>query len=141
MSPRALVTVIGLCSAVLGCETRPFDSGRGKSDCSGQSCDVRVTVTCAGTACSTSVNLNTLHVEHGQSPKITWELTNSNYTFSSNGIVIANGGDEFSGCGPEANGRKFSCKDLHTKPGFYKYTVNVTGSPPVPPLDPFVDNQ
>ncbi len=86
------------------------------------------------------MNAETIEVTRGNSPKITWELMNSNYTFPTNGIVITNGGTEFS-CHAEANGRKFSCNNRHTVPGRYKYTVNVTGSPAVPPLDPFVANE
>jgi hypothetical protein len=63
------------------------------------------------------------------------------YTFPSNGIVFPNGGTEFVDCRVEANGRRFMCHNKHTKPGRYKYTINITGSPAVPPLDPFVDNQ
>lgn len=78
-----------------------------------------------------------------QNVKITWHLPkDSKYTFSKDGIAIKDAGDEFPDCQVEPNekGLKFSCKNKHSKPGKYKYTINVEGSPTVPPLDPIVEN-
>jgi hypothetical protein len=86
------------------------------------------------------VDIDTVDVPRGNSPNITWQIISAGYTFPSNGIVIAGGEGEFD-CHVEANGRRFMCHDNHRKPGKYKYTVNLSGSPAVPPLDPWIDNQ
>ena len=78
-----------------------------------------------------------------QNVKITWQLpSDSKYTFPKDGIVINDAGDEFPDCQVEPNdkGLKFSCKNKHSKPGKYKYTIKVEGSPVVPPLDPIIEN-
>ncbi len=83
-----------------------------------------------------------------QNVKITWHLPkDSNYVFPTDGIVIegAGAGDEFLDHQVEPNdkGLKFSCKNKHSKPGKYKYTIKVQGPPGVPPLvplDPYIDN-
>ncbi len=75
--------------------------------------------------------------------KITWHLPkDSKYIFPKDGIVIKDAGDEFPDCQVEPNdkGLKFSCKNKNSKRGKYKYDIKVQGSPEVPPLDPFVDN-
>jgi hypothetical protein len=74
--------------------------------------------------------------------KITWQLpAGTPYTFPKDGIVIGDGGDEFPDCHPEQNGQRFACMNKHNKPGKYKYTIKVDGSPAVPPLDPIVINE
>jgi hypothetical protein len=76
-----------------------------------------------------------------QNVKITWQLpADSKYTFPKDGIAIKDGGDEFPDCHPEQNGLRFACMNKHSKPGKYKYTITVDGSPAVPPLDPIIDN-
>lgn len=73
--------------------------------------------------------------------KITWQLPpDSKYTFPKDGIVINDAGDEFPDCHQEQNGLRFACMNKHSKPGKYKYTIKVEGSPAVPPLDPVVVN-
>jgi len=67
-------------------------------------------------------------------------MISAGYTFPSNGIVFASGGSQFFDCHVEANGRRFTCRDRNTEAGRFKYTVNVTGSPAVPPLDPWIVN-
>ncbi len=93
-----------------------------------------------GLFCRASVDSDTVQVSRGNSPNITWRMISAGYTFPSNGIVFAGGANQFE-CHVEANGRRFSCKDRNTERGKFKYTVNVSGSPGVPPLDPFVENQ
>src|SRR6266404_3458605 len=135
MSPKTLFSAIVFCAALLGCATQPF-AGDGKTlRCTGQNCDVQVAVSCSlSVVCTVSVDNDTVEVSRGNSPNITWQMMNPGYTFASNGIVIANGGAEFD-CHVEANGRRFTCHDKNTRSGKYKYTVNVSGSPAVPPLD------
>jgi hypothetical protein len=140
MSAKPLFSAVVLCAAVLACGSQPFSDGR-TLRCTGQSCDVQVAVACSSGVCTASIDNDTVQVPHGNSPNIIWQLQSPGYTFPSNGIVIANAGTEFDNCQIEANGRRFKCHDKHTRAGRYKYTVNITGSPAVPPLDPFVDNQ
>ena len=142
MSAKALFPAIVFCAALFGCATSPFGVDGRTLRCTGQNCDVQVAVSCSlGLFCTASVDNETVQVSRGNSPNITWQMVSPGYTFPSNGIVIQNAGTEFVDCHVEANGRRFACHNKHTKPGRYKYTVNVTGSPAVPPLDPFVDNQ
>ena len=72
---------------------------------------------------------------------ITWSLPkDSPYSFPADGIVIANGGDEFK-CHLEADNQRFACKNKNSKPGKYKYTVKVMdGAKPLEPLDPVISN-
>lgn len=88
------------------------------------------------------VNQEPLYFPKGtQDVRITWQLpSDSKYTFPRDGIVIKDAGDEFADCHPEPNGLRFSCLNKHSKPGTYKYTIKVEGSPAVPPLDPIILN-
>jgi hypothetical protein len=80
----------------------------------------------------------------GPNHKIYWQLDSASapgYSFPSNGIVFpSSGASEFVDCHPIQQGAVYFCKDLNTKPGRYKYTINLTGPRPVPPLDPSVVN-
>ena len=141
MSAKTLFSAIVFCATLVACATSPFGGDRRTLTCAGQSCDVQVAVACSlGVFCTVSVDSDTVQVARGNSPNITWQLISAGYTFGSNGIVFPEGGSEFVECHVEANGRRFKCHDKHAKPGRYKYTVNVTGSPGVPPLDPWIEN-
>lgn len=141
MSAKALFPAIVFCAALLGCATSPFGPDGKTLRCTGQNCDVQVAVSCSlGLFCKASVDSETVQVSRGNSPNITWQMISAGYTFPSNGIVFASGASQFVDCRVEANGRKFSCKDRNTERGKFKYTVNVSGSPAVPPLDPFIAN-
>lgn len=71
---------------------------------------------------------------------ITWQLPmGSPYVFPDDGIVISSGGDEFN-CHREDNKQRFTCKDRHSKPGRYKYTIKVDGPDRIEPLDPSIMN-
>jgi hypothetical protein len=74
--------------------------------------------------------------------RITWQLARDNYRFPADGIVFASGAAEFAHCGPQANGLRYSCVNVHSRPGRYKYTVNVVDlqGKRLPPLDPIVQN-
>jgi hypothetical protein len=93
-----------------------------------------------GLFCGASVDSETVQVTRGNSPNITWQMISAGYTFPSNGIVFTSGASQFSECHVEANGRRFVCKDRNSESGKFKYTVNISGSPAVPPLDPWVVN-
>src|SRR5438477_4284813 len=114
MSARAWFPAVVFCVALSGCATSPFGAEEKTLRCSGQNCDVQVAVSCSlGLFCIASVNNMTVQVTRGNSPKMTWEMVSPGYTFPTNGIVIANGGTEFS-CQVEANGRRFACNNRHT---------------------------
>jgi hypothetical protein len=136
MTAKLLLAIV-LTAALLGCATKPV--GR-TLKCEGQNCDVQVSVTCTlRVFCIASVDYDEIQVPRGQSPNITWQMMSPGYTFPGNGIVIANAGDEFS-CRVEANGQRFTCRNRHSVRGAYKYTVNVSGTPHVPSLDPWILN-
>ena len=141
MSAKATLSAIVVCAVLVACATNPFGVEGRTLRCQGQNCNVQVSVSCSlSVFCIASVDSETVEVSRGNSPNITWQLISAGYTFPSNGIVFASGAGQFE-CHVEANGRRFMCHNKHTKPGKYKYTINITGSPAVPPLDPFVDNQ
>ncbi len=73
--------------------------------------------------------------------RITWELPlASGLTFPDDGIVIANGGDEFK-CNREAGRTRFTCIDRNSRSNRYKYTIKVMdGEKPLPPFDPIIIN-
>lgn len=72
---------------------------------------------------------------------ITWQLpADSKYRFPKDGISIRNAGEEFVRCHPEQNGLRFACVNRNTKPGTYKYSIAVEGTPAVQPLDPTIVN-
>jgi hypothetical protein len=76
-----------------------------------------------------------------QNVRINWQLPpDSKYTFPKDGIVVNDAREEIVDCRVEKNGLAFSCLNRHTKPGKYKYTIKVEGSPAVAPLDPIVIN-
>lgn len=74
---------------------------------------------------------------------IVWRLPHGGeYTFNPKmGIQIEREGTgEIVDCRPAENGYKFQCLNRHTKPGRYKYTINVLkGATPLT-LDPQVVN-
>jgi hypothetical protein len=89
------------------------------------------------------VDVDPLYV-YGPDHEIFWQLdraTANGYTFTPNGIVFPGSAvPEFPGCRPIQGGVVFSCPDRNTRPGTYKYTINLTGPRPVPALDPQIIN-
>lgn len=106
-------------------------------------CQVEVTVV----DCVVSLNPNTLVVPlpRNQTKTIQWDIVGNEYGFAPNGVVITNPDGEFSAPDLSATGKKFKWKNKHTKPGEYKYSVNVvkTGLNPkaCPSHDPVISNQ
>lgn len=73
---------------------------------------------------------------------ITWRLpANAGLRFPRDGIVIDKGGEEFVNCGPGNDGLTFSCTNRHTKPGKYRYTINVLAGEKRLENDPFIMNE
>ncbi len=85
--------------------------------------------------------------KHEKRVVITWKLDQSNpetrdYVFPQEGIRFEPPGNaDFTGCGPKANGRHYSCTNENPGRNWYKYVVTVTSPSFTPiPLDPFVVN-
>lgn len=80
----------------------------------------------------------------GQSGQIAWNLDpKSGYSFDgARGIqFVDNPGEEIVDCKAIANGKSFTCNNRHTKPGKYRYTINLLlDGKPVKPVDPTVNN-
>ena len=73
--------------------------------------------------------------------RVTWHVSpDSKYTFGKDGIVVAEAREELVDCRAAPDGMSFSCLNRHTKPGKYKYTVTLNGTPAVAPLDPIMVN-
>ena len=74
--------------------------------------------------------------------RITWQLARDDYRFPKDGIVISGGGDQFVHCGPQADGRRFSCVNVHSRRETFKYDINVQDlqGRKLEPLDPFIQN-
>ncbi len=77
---------------------------------------------------------------------IMWNLPpEGRYLFPRDGIVIDPG--NFSPCAPTKAGKSFTCPKRGHRLGHYKYIVNVNDGTkpldplPLPPLDPWVDNE
>jgi len=69
------------------------------------------------------------------------QVTAPGYTFPNNGIALpSSASSEFPDCHPIQGGKVFFCSDRNTRPGTYKYTINLIGPRPVPALDPTVRN-
>ncbi len=76
-----------------------------------------------------------------QNVRVTWKLpVDSKYKFPKDGVVIKDAGEEIVDCRPAQDGLSFSCLNRHTKPGKFKYTVRLEGTPAIAPLDPVVVN-
>jgi hypothetical protein len=70
---------------------------------------------------------------------VTWRLpADGKLTFPDNGVVFERAAaDEFVSCQRSKSLTEFSCVNKHTKPGLYKYGVNVNeDGKPLKPLDP-----
>jgi hypothetical protein len=84
-------------------------------------------------------------VHENHSVDIDWVIETQGYTFPANGIAFVDkpgvplpDPNEFS-CSL-FNSTTFRCKDKRHTPGTYGYTVTLSGSPAVQPLDPQVIN-
>jgi hypothetical protein len=81
-------------------------------------------------------------VKNGRNHTILWYIDNEdtqNYQFPEGGIAFktADGKDVFN-C--DLRRGAYRCVDRNWKKGEFEYAVKVTGSPTVPPLDPWVFN-
>jgi hypothetical protein len=77
--------------------------------------------------------------------RITWRLQSKDggkLTFPPNGVVFERAArGEIVDCQRSKDNTEFSCINKHTKPGLYRYGINVDeDGQPLKPLDPFVMN-
>lgn len=77
--------------------------------------------------------------------RITWRLQSKDgtkLTFPPNGVVFERAArGEIVDCQRNKDNTEFSCLNRHTKPGVYRYGVNVDeNGEPLKPLDPYVMN-
>ena len=139
---QALVVAIASAATLTGCAAPPFSPGGSDLTCSSaQQCRVEVAVTCAQGVCR-------LVVDHphvfARGNDVVWTIINQSgqsYRFADDaGIAFktVEGRGVFR-CHVEANGARIACMNRGT-PGMFEYAVRVSGSPAVPPLDPWVVN-
>lgn len=77
--------------------------------------------------------------------RITWRLQSKDggkLTFPANGVVFERAArGEIVECQRSKDNTEFSCINRHTKPGVYRYGINVDeNGEPLKPLDPYVMN-
>ena len=77
--------------------------------------------------------------------RITWKLRGKDsgkLTFPTNGVVFERAAaGEIVDCQRSADNTEFSCINRHTKPGVYRYGINVDeDGKPLKPLDPYMVN-
>jgi hypothetical protein len=127
--------------AVSGCAGPPFSPDSDLTCNSAQQCRVEVAVACMQGAC-------TLSVDHprvfARGHAIVWSIVNKpgqSYKFADDGDIAfkTQAGRDVFRCHVEANGARIACTNGGTA-GTFEYGVRVSGSPPVPPLDPWVVN-
>ena len=148
MSTKTLLSAVAVAAVLMGCaqlapvKPPPIDARTLRCG-TGQPCVIKVNVSCFLLVCKASVDqpIVVISRESGNVP-IRWELQNPNYKFAANGIEFVDAGDEFK-CGALGPGdQRFQCVDKNSRRATtFKYIVNLVGSPPVPPLDPWVANE
>ena len=93
-----------------------------------------------------SVDQEVLRFEKGQTNvTITWRLESKEgrrLTFPPNGVVFERAADgEIVECRRTKDNTEFSCLNRHSKPGQYRYGINVDeDGKPLKPLDPYIMN-
>jgi hypothetical protein len=86
------------------------------------------------------VDQEPIYIQGRKEVTIVWELAGyQKLTFPKDGIVISEGGQEFS-CGTEREESRFACRFRNSKPGArYKYTIKVElDGKALRPLDPTI---
>ena len=73
---------------------------------------------------------------------ITWRVPEG-YSFPANGVVFERAAaQEIVECQRGKSPREFTCRNLHSRPGVYRYGINVNqGETPLKPLDPYLWNE
>jgi len=108
-----------------------------RASCQDPSCAITVTVLSCGDIRATP---DPAKVAKGNKAHMLWHLATPGWTFTDNGIDIPNNGGEFDGKLKDS-GTTFKWKNKHSKPGSYKYDINVTDGRQVCKRDPTVVNE
>jgi hypothetical protein len=93
-----------------------------------------------------SVVPDPIPVGRGANSKITWDLDkpsiDAGWRFTSNGIVVTNGGSQFyvDPNDPNNDSKKFKLKDKNDNSLSYKYTINLVNGTTSKSLDPAIQN-
>lgn len=134
--------LISACSTTGFSKTAPPVS----STChSAQQCAVPVEVDCGHSPCVITISSQFTNVD-ANGFDVVWQLVpkaGQSYTFKDpGGIGFKDAeGQQLFRCHPEANGARFKCHS-NTKNGKpYEYGIELVGSPPVSPLDPWIVNR
>lgn len=139
----ALATLSAIALAVLhGCASAP--GGEESSDLvchSAQQRRVRVEVNCGASGCRASVDHPRVLARGNDVVWIVDNKAGQSYAFpTDDGIFFKTepGRNTFR-CHREANGNRYACMNGKTR-GTFEYGIRITGTPAVPPLDPWVVN-
>lgn len=144
MTSRTLFSAAVCGLILLGCASE-LPRINTASDCRASECRVAVQgYTRFNDACAANAVPSTLHIRSQGASVVFWDLEaasdHAGFRFAANGIAFENPQDEFT-CEVANQGKKFRCNNKHSKPGEYKYTVNlVKGSTSCIPLDPMMIN-
>jgi hypothetical protein len=93
-----------------------------------------------------SVTPDPIPVGKGANSKLTWKIDDDSYNagwrFTSDGIVVTNGGSEFyvDPNDPNNDSKKFKLKDKNDNSLSYKYTINLVNGTTPKSLDPTIQN-
>jgi len=144
--PAAWLAIAIVAVALAGCASRggPDMGGHRHDDLtchSAQQCRVQVSVACTGSTCKAAVEFETVAANGFD---VVWEIVNKpgqSYTFADDsGISFkTEAGRNAFRCHREANGNRIACMNRGTQ-GEFEYAVRLSGTPVVPPLDPWVVN-
>lgn len=144
MATKTLFYAVIAAAGLAGCATPGPSPEQSKKSltCSDLAKECKVTVTvgnCPILQCL-SVDYDLVLITDKKKITITWLLSNQgDYAFADpDGIKFDQSGSDFK-C--KADGKwKYACTNDNSRVAAYKYTVNVKGLLPIPPLDPWIVN-
>lgn len=145
---RSVVLAIVVGFFVSACSTAGFSKTAPpvSSTChSAQQCAVPVEVDCGHSPCVIRIASQFTNVD-ANGFDVVWQIVpkaGQSYTFANpQGISFKESeGRQLFRCQPEANGATFRCHSNVKNGKPYEYAIEVTGSPPVAPLDPWIVNR
>lgn len=146
MTPRTLISAAVCGFVLLGCAASQPNAAS-IATCENPECRVAVPVTEDGMGgCQPDAVPDTLYVRSKGTSVIFWDIelkaAHEGYRFADQGIVFDDSTGEFFDCAKAADGKSFKCKNKHSQPGAYKYTINVVkGSKSCTPQDPSIVNE
>ena len=134
--------LISACSTVGFSKTAPPVSSTCRS---AQQCAVPVEVDCGQSPCVVRISSQFTNVD-ANGFDVVWQIVpkaGQSYTFKDpGGIGFKEAeGQQLFNCHPEANGARFKCHSNVKNGKPYEYGIDLVGSPPVSPLDPWIVNR